>query len=463
MNNISSPVASGDQGLATQYNDLRSDAIGITNINVSGPAFAVGDVLFNDNSGGFRQAYNEIPPWFTEFRIAAAAYTSGGAGRAYKPGSLVNIYSGLTPGATYYQNGTTISTTPNINSVRLGKAIDSTTLLFNPQYSDLKIINGTSVGAVGVRNLMYQRPDGLWDTYTRGHFGNVTPKVIAFCASSTATSGPVTLLPPGNKIGGFGTLTAGQDYFAETYSSTASIINARHPNSVYLGKADSVLTTLNFQIAEDPKIVDEPFMATVTAGENWTAGDFLYLASDGLVRRSHSDSPESGIAERLMIAATTHTGGSGSAQPVYLPGATIVGLLTGTAGNRLFNTVTPGASVVNVPNSYDEWYSCYGHFTQTNVFYFHPQHFDFLESGVQEKGFCGAGIPVSGPSSGSNAVNYKRVMSFVPTSITFTATTSIGIATGPTVLDSTRFGFSFNLTVSAVPARWYGTYQTVGN
>ena len=128
MNNISSPVASGDQGLATQYNDLRSDAIGITNIKVSDPAFAVGDVLFNDNSGGFRQAYNEIPPWFTEFRIAAAAYTSGGAGRAYKPGSLVNIYSGLTPGATYYQNGTTISTTPNINSVRLGKAIDSTTL-----------------------------------------------------------------------------------------------------------------------------------------------------------------------------------------------------------------------------------------------------------------------------------------------------------------------------------------------
>lgn len=472
MSVISSPVVAGNPALASQYNDLRKDATGLTNIVVSATAVVAGDVLFNDSAGsGFRKAYNEIPPFFKEFRIAASSSAgSGASGTAYKAGAYISgIFSGLTPGADYYCNSGVLSTTPDILRIRLGTAESATVFHFNPHYEDITTINVTSVGAIGTKAFVFPRTsDGKWDYYIRANFGTSIPRIIGISASSIGSSGTISILLPGQIVGGFSGLTAGSHYYIETNSSTAALTSTRHPNSLYVGQAIST-TELNFQRGSDPRLSDEPGVATGTAGANWTGGNFLYLASDGMIYPAISTgTAEQGLAEFPLIGVATHTGGSGSAQPVYLPG-TVLNLYSGmTAGNRFYTGTVSGSSTAVAPASLDGFYRVYARAMTTGQLLFQPGNIEFLPTGVQEKGYCGAETRSSNSPNAATimgvGVNFRRVMSTIPSSITLTAVTNSGLTSGPIAGEISRFGFFIDFNNSGVGLyRWSGYYTTVGN
>lgn len=463
-------VVAGTQVVAAAVNAIRKDAIRLSVITVSSVAVVAGDILFNDYStpGSFRKAYNEIHPGFKEFRIAASSSAgSGAAGTAYKEGAFISgVFSGLTPGAEYYCNAGVLSLTPDINHIRIGIAQSATVLEFKPHYEDINFITGTSVGALGTKAFVYQRgSDAKWDYYVRANFGTFLPTIIGISASSVGSSGGVSILLPGQIVGGFSGLTAGADYYIETYSSTAGLTTTRNPNSLYVGKAIST-TELNFQRARDPRLSDEPGVATGLAGANWSQGNFLYLAANGMIYPAISTgTAEAGLAEFPLIAVATHTGGSGSAQSVYLPG-TVLNLFSGmTAGNRFYTGTVSGSSTAVAPASLDGFYRVYARALTTGLLIFQPGNIEFLPTGVQEKGYFGVGQQAAGGAGNIAAVGvtFNRKMSNTPSAITFTSITSTNISSGPTAQDINRFGFYGTVTCSATPFKWSGTFVTTGN
>ena len=472
MSSFSSNVSVGTTVAALERNNLRNDATGLTSIVVTSSAVVAGDVLFNDSAGiGFRKMYNEIPPWFREIRISASSSAgSGASGTAYKAGSYISgIFSGLTPNAEYYSNSGVLSLTPDIMRLRLGTAESATVFHFNPHYEDITTINVTSVGAIGTKAFVFPRTsDGKWDYYTRANFGTSIPRIVGISASSLGATGSFTVLMPGQIVGGFSGLTKGAHYYIETNSSTASLTATRHPNSLYVGQAVST-TELNFQRGSDPRISDEYGVATFTAGANWTGSNFLYLASDGNVYPSISTgTAEAGLAEFPLIAVATHTGGAGSPQPCYLPG-TVLNIYGGmTPGNRFYTGSVLGSSSAVTPASLDGFYRVYARAITAGQLFFLPGNIEFLPTGVQEKGYCGAETRSSNSPNAATilgvGVKFTRVMSITPSSITLTAVTNSGLTSGPIAAEISRFGFFIDFNNSGASIyRWSGYYTTVGN
>ena len=471
MSDFSSDVSVGTTVAALERNNLRKDAIRLTSIVVSGGAVVAGDILFNDSTSSFRKAYNEIPPWFKEFRIAASSSAgSGAAGTAYKEGAYISgVFSGLTPGAEYFCNSGVLSLIPDINHIRIGIAQSATVLEFRPHYEDINFITDTSVGAIGTKAFVFPRTsDGKWGYYIRANFGTSIPRVVGISASSIGATGTISILMPGQIVGGFSGLTKGAHYYIETNSSTASLTATRHPNSLYVGQAVST-TELNFQRGSDPRISDEYGVATFTAGANWTGSNFLYLASDGNVYPSISTgTAEAGLAEFPLIAVATHTGGAGSPQPCYLPG-TVLNIYGGmTPGNRYYTGSVLGSSSAVTPASLDGFYRVYARAVTAGQLLFLPGNIEFLPTGVQEKGNLSAGGVVAASGGGNlntiTNVNFRTKMSVAPSSITVTSTSTSNNSGAPTVSNITRFGFSFTLQgLTGTIYNWFGSYTTVGN
>lgn len=349
---LSNAVVAGNPALASQYNNLRSDALALTVTVTSGEAFSARDLLYIKASD--QKAYKasattsqESGTLYCPLFAAAGATGADQSVLAYTPGSYISGFSGLTAGATYYASGTAgaLSTTRGKFSRVVGFAISATELLFFPGKDSDNII-------------------------TRG----------------------------------------------------------------------------------------------VVAGENWTVGDILYhKKSDGQWYRADTDIAESGICEEPAIAFSTHTGGAGSDQLVYLPGANFFSVLTGSSGDRVYPSATTGAIALNTPPSYDTFYRVLGFFFRGNSFLFTPQEMQFLPTGIQEKGYCSA-ESVAGPVRAGTGVNFKKIMVNTPSSITFSSIATSGVTSGPTALNISRFGFGFQIQNSGSGIyNWYGTYQTVGN
>jgi hypothetical protein len=86
-------------------------------------------------------------------------------------------------------------------------------------------------------------------------------------------------------------------------------------------------------------------------------------------------------------------------------------------------------------------------------------------AGAAETGFCGVNSQVSVAASTviATAVNFKTVMSNVPSAITFHTSVSNN-NTGPTATSITVYGFILTITATATALTdWFGTYTTVGN
>lgn len=355
---LSSAVVAGNPALASQYNDLREDAIALTVSMTSGEAFSQRDALYVSTTDfkvykALNDSSRVAAGWYAPM---IAAETSSGADqtvKCYVPGGLITGYSGLTVGLDYYTGPTagTLTTIRSLYHAKYGYALNSTTFVF-----------------------------------------------------------------------------------------TGGASNA-------------------FMLEQ-----------SVLAGENWAIGNLLYQKkSDGLFYRADADSAESGICEVPAIACFTHTDGSGTSQAAFFPGSMIFSTLPGTSGNRIYPSATTGAFQVNTPASYDTYYRVFGYFIRTSIFNFTPQEMQFLPTGIQEKGQCAGGGYGSGGSAGGQSttpVNFKKIMSNTPSSITFTRNDTYGGAvSGPSAESISRFGFNLYVRNNAGSTTWGwgGTYQTVGN
>lgn len=466
----SGAVSAGDHGVHTQYNNLRDDALGLVEVT-SGGAFSASRVLI-ETSAGFVLFDDTLEAESPQFVFSAEAAT--GAAETvdvYKPGSVIGGFSGMTPGTPYYSNSSgTLTTTAYLVRIVMARAISATEMIFNPEVSSFQITSGTFTGAAANRSdMVYLTSAGGWDRLTSSTPNVGQELIVGQLLKTVASPGTVVAVALSNQvISGFfsvrgQTLVAGTIYYASTSGAISSTKSGSAP-IVGIGKTADEL----FLFPGDRR--DSIVVETILSGENWSAGQVLYQSrSDGLYYRSDSDVAESGICERPAVAITTHTGGASNSQQVYLPGSTILGIFGGfSAGWRLYTSSTTGSFAANSPVSYDTFYRVLGHCPSAGVVRLDPQEMIFLPTGVQEKGYCGAGDYTANPAftKTSMGVNFKKIMVNTPSSITLTATSSLYAAT-PTANNITRFGFRFNVTESANPNNaetwWAGTYQTVGN
>lgn len=351
----SSAVVAGNPALASQYNNLRDDAIALTITVTSGEAFSTRDLLYikASDSRAYKADADALESGICQTPLFAAGPATGAAQSvsAYIPGGLITGFSGLTVGVPYYPSSTAgaITTTEGTYARIVGYATSSTEFIFSP----------------------------------------------------------------------------GKD------------------NTNFITKS-------------------------VTAGENWAVGNLLYHSrADGRWYKTDADVAVSGICEEPGIAFATQTGGAGTSQVIYLPGSYMLGLYGIGSGERVYPSSTAGAIATGSPPGYDLFYRLLGFAFRASAFSFTPQEMQFLPSGIQEKGYCAASSESVSGGAGreiSCGVNFKKIMSNTPSSITFSSISTSGVVSGPFALNMNRFGFGFQITRSSTGAyNWYGTYQTVGN
>lgn len=139
-NPASSTVSAGNAATATQYNNVRKDAIGQIEVT-TGEAYSAGDLLYIKASDGraYKTDADSAESGICEFPLIAAEAATAAAQTklVYTPGRLVTGLSGLTAGARYYPSSTAGAITSTEPAQDLfwrviGKAISTTELLFCP-------------------------------------------------------------------------------------------------------------------------------------------------------------------------------------------------------------------------------------------------------------------------------------------------------------------------------------------
>lgn len=449
----------------------------VTNNNVA-QAYSLPTLLQQDSTTGKWLKMAGTIGLGARVRIAMAYEASSGDGasvRIYLPGSVITLGTAQTAevgriASNSLTSGAVESTVLPPYYSYIGWWASATTFKFeglifnniNPKQIQTPVTSGE---AFSVRDALYiKASDGRAykaDAATSQESGTCyTPLFAAQAATGAAQT--VLAFTPGAYITGFSGLTPGVPYYPGT---AGAISTTRGKFSRVLGYAVSS-TEFLFVPGKDS---DDLILRGIVAGENWTVGEALYQKkSDGRYYRADTDVAESGICENPAFAFATHTGGAGSEQLVYLPGSNFFSVVSGTAGDRAYPSATTGAIALNTPPSYDTFYRVLGLFFRGNSFLFTPQEMQFLPSGIQERGFCGAVSRSGGTGNPSTIIgtpaNFKKVMSNTPSSITFTAAASSNVTTGPTADYISRFGFIFVMANSAASQySWWGTYQTVGN
>lgn len=446
----------------------------VTNNNVA-QAYSLPTLLQQDSTTGKWLKTAGTLALGARVRLAMAYEASSGDGasvRIYLPGSTITVASmtaevGRTASTSLTSGAVETTVLPPYYSY-IGWWASATSFVFvglifnnvNGKQLQTPVISGE---AFSVRDALYL------DNVTGKAFkaiNNISRRASGWynqmIAAQAATGVDQTVLAytNGAVVTGFSGLTPGAAYYpsstAGTLSTTRTLYNAQ------FGYAQDAST---FVLSNGGKNNDWEIEQAVTAGENWTAGDLLYQKkSDGRFYRADADVAESGICEVPAIALQTHTGGAASTQAALFPGSILFGLPSGTLGDRIYPSATTGAAQANTPASYDTFYRVLGFFIGTNILNFTPQEMQFLPTGIQEKGYCGA-TGISG-GQGGMGINFKKIMVNAPSSLTLTVAYDDGSGgtKTPTAVGITRFGFFLTVTSSAgiTYARGY-TYQTVGN
>lgn len=169
---LSSSISAGAQGLATQYNNLRSDAIALTIDGTSGEAFSIRDLVYIDPTDN--RAYKADADVYAKgdsgLEFFYAASTASGSAQAvtlYVEGGYITGFSGLTPNTFYYPSGTAgaITTTIGKYGCSVAWTVSSSVILFiKGTKKDHRIIETVVAGANWVEGLMlYQKKsDNRW-------------------------------------------------------------------------------------------------------------------------------------------------------------------------------------------------------------------------------------------------------------------------------------------------------------
>ena len=491
---LSSAVTSGTPTLASQYNNLRLDAIALTETVTAGEVFAATTPV---TIAGVNQGYS-LPTllyesggqWFkmpgnttngARLRVAMAYEASGAIGasvRIYMPGSLVPVTGGSPATADYGRNvsnsntagATELTVRPNFYT-HIGFLINASYFMFQgPIYNNVfsKQIESPVVAgeAFSVRDILYIKvSDGkAYKAVSTSLEPGYAKGILIAAQAATAADQVILVYTPGAVITGFSSLNPGVTYY--TSGTAGGLSSQRSGFSKPVGYALDATTLIFLPGKEAENLVIE----TVIAGENWTLADLLYQKSDGSFYRSDADVAESGILERPAIAFATHSGGASSRQLVYMPGSIIRSVFAISAAIRYYPSATTGAYQAGSPASLDTFFRQAAYSLEANVMHLQPQEMIFLPTGIQEKGFMAAGgyneasVTQAG-KYGHSGVNFKKVMVNTPSSITATSVNSLGSSLTPTASDITRFGFKFRCqTVTGTGEYyWSGYYTTVGN
>jgi len=494
---LSSVVVAGNPALASQYNNLRIDAMARIETVTAGEAYTATTAVTN---AGSNQAYS-LPTllqqdsttgkWLkmdgdtvglgARVRIGMAYEASAGDGssvKIYLPGSLISGLSAMT--AEVGRTATCSTTSGAVESTVLppyytfiGWWPSATSFMFeglmfnnvNPKNIAVPVTSGE---AFSVRDALY-----ISDIDGKAYkaVNNTSRRAAGWYAkaiasqAATAANQTVQVYPPGSIIYGYSGLTPGAEYYPS--STAGTLVAGTGFKPLYAAGYGYAMSSSVFMF-ESLEKNDNSVTQSVSAGENWTIGDHLYLKkSDGRYYKVDADVAESGIAEMVAVACATHTGGAASAQTVFFPGSIIFGTIGGTVGDRTYPSGTPGAVVANTPASYDTFYRPMGYFPVGNIYHLLPQEKPFLPTGVQEKGYCAGGSAAGGSAIGDSVmtpINFKNIMVNTPSSLTLTLIDGNEYLT-PSIESMNRFGAGFFLSSSTDAGLfwWKGTYQTVGN
>lgn len=487
---ISSTVVAGNPALASQYNNLRIDALATIDSVIAGEAIAatttvssvtLPTLVYQNSSNGKwynASASTAAPGWAQAVGMAyEAAAGDGSTFRIYLPGSLVTG-SGMTAGTAMFPSSTSggiaaFSTTTTLYYKWIGTCLSSTSFHFCPTSNTTLIESNqiylTAGEAILLNALCYiKQSDGL--VYNADADTLESGNAIAYCVCQYATSasGQTSRFKTiGGKATMLGTFAAGNIVYPSSTAGEVSTTRLRGGRMIGIAISSSVVYLFPGQ-PNTPELI-----FNTVAGENWSKGDLLYFKkSDSRYYKADADVAESGICEFPAIAYATHTGGAGSEQIAYFPGSIVpFGTVTVTAGNRLYPSATAGAYQANTPASYDTFYRVIGQGNRTDTVNFQLQEMQFLPTGIQEKGFASGGTLANNTVTTAASefyfgVQFRKTMVNTPSSITVTSVASVNLTIDPpTTIDITRFGF--NLAAVRVSGnglyRFSGTYLTVGN
>ena len=408
----SSAVVAGNPALASQYNNLRDDAIALTETVTSGEAYSATTPVtiagvnqtyslptFLYESGGkwFKVVGNTVSGARTRIGMALDQATAADESvRIYLPGSLVNVTG--SPGPTTSELGRIGSTSITAGAIELTTRPPYYTLVgFFPTLATfhflgpvinntlwhqvtIPVVSGGSFSANDV--ILPSAATGKWVQASNTFTASSQAELLIAAQAATGADQVVQAYLPGSMVPA--TVSNGVPYYLGASGAMSTTLGGTL--LVHLGIGYDNLLHFN------PTILNRNsnFQESVLAGENWTAGDILYQkSSDGQFYRADTDVAESGICEKPAIALATHTGGSGSRQIVYFPGALIRGLFTISTYTRMYPSATTGGYSTSTPPSYDTFYRPIAYATEANVVRLEPQEMQFLPTGIQEKGYCG--------------------------------------------------------------------------
>lgn len=169
---LSSVVVAGNPALASQINNLRSDALALTVSGTSGEAFSIRDLVYVDPSDNRvykadADIYNKGDSNLEFFFAASAATGAAQAVTIYVEGGYITGFSGLTPNTFYFPSGTpgAITTTIGKYGCSVAYAISATEILFvKGTKKDHRIIETVTAGANWVDGQMVylKKSDTRW-------------------------------------------------------------------------------------------------------------------------------------------------------------------------------------------------------------------------------------------------------------------------------------------------------------
>lgn len=414
-----------------------------------------------------------------------AAAADGSTFTVAKPGSRITTelfpsISGITAGMNLFPSATTpggisIFDSTTMRAYRLLGFVDSSNSFdFNPTDNNTlpsgKTIDYfTSGEAIAQYDTCFVSTDGLLYRCNTAFSNRAQPKKVLVAQHSVSGSGfqvrckhsGITSINKGSQ----GFTTGLPVYITSNYGEVTTDNNGFVGSAVSKGREIGIAISTTQALLFDSGFTSEQIkIGLFVSGDIWAARDLLYFdKTTRTVKRADADVPASGIMEFPLIAVASN-GTSGAPVACYLPGSVITGYGGFGAGDRLYPSSSPGGYTATF--NPDLFQRCIGFVRDSDTVVFEPQEMLFLPTGIQEKGIFAVGVDGSGPAV--NTVNFRKCMSNIPSSITFTIVNQLRLNIGPAAWTSmiNKWGFDLGASFTGTAGQQgyvTGTFQTVGN